>query len=264
MKHVLPPLLCLAALPALAEDTRQLDAHVHGVGTLNIAVDGQSLALELITPGADIVGFEYEATSEADMAAIEAALVTLSDPVQLFGISDAAGCEVLLASAELEAEDEHDHDHGEDTDGDHDDHAHGDEDHGDEVHGHEGHDGDKDHAEGEHDHDHGEEHAHGEEHDHDHGEAHAHAEDNDHDHGEDHAHDDHDHGEEHAEARHTEFHAEYLMTCSSLEDIGTLELTYFESFENALELEVQVVSSAGAQATELTREAPTLDLGSLF
>ena len=38
MKQTLSLLSILAAVPALAEDTRQLDAHEHGVGVLNIAM----------------------------------------------------------------------------------------------------------------------------------------------------------------------------------------------------------------------------------
>lgn len=222
-------LLCstlIAAAPAFGEEKRELDAHMHGHGALNIALDGETLALELIAPGFDIVGFEHAAESEADKAAVEAGLAKLSDPLSLFGVPSAANCTVTSAEAELNSEDEHHKD-------DHDDHAHDDhDDHGDK---HEDHDHDKEHA----DHD---------DHDHD-KEEHA-----DHD---DHDHDAHDHGDE---ATHSEFHAEYALTCANPNELTSLSLTYFAQFPNAEELEVQLVTEAGATKVEATADAPVVTL----
>ena len=118
----------LAALPALAQETQQLDSHEHGVGQLDIAIDGSQVAMELHAPGADIVGFEYGAESDGDIAKVDAALMILAQPLDLFVVPDAAQCIVVDARAELESEDEHD------------DHEDGDEDHGDEDHAEDGHD----------------------------------------------------------------------------------------------------------------------------
>jgi len=131
----------LAASPALAKETRQLDSHEHGVGQLDIALDGSQVAMELHAPGADIVGFEYGAESGEDIAKIDAALLVLAEPLDLFVVPDAAQCTVVDARAELESEDEHEHG-GEDHDEDHDDHDG--EDHAED--GHDDHDG-EDHAE---------------------------------------------------------------------------------------------------------------------
>ena len=135
----------LAASPAFAEETRQLDSHEHGVGQLDIAIDGSQVAMELHAPGADIVGFEYGAESGEDIAKIDAALLVLAEPLDLFVVPDAAQCIVVDARAELESEDEHD-DH-KDGGEDHDDHDG--EDHDDEDHAEDGHDDheDEDHAE---------------------------------------------------------------------------------------------------------------------
>ncbi|MDA9100182.1 DUF2796 domain-containing protein [Planktomarina sp.] len=116
--------IALSATPSLAEETTQLDAHEHGVGQLNIAFDENKIAMELHAPGADIVGFEYGAKSDADLAAIDAALQTLSDPLGLFLIPEAASCIVITAHAKLESEDSDHDDHdeeGHDEEG-HDDH----------------------------------------------------------------------------------------------------------------------------------------------
>ena len=214
MKRTLPLALALLASPAMAEDSRQLDAHEHGVGELNIAIDGNKVAMELHVPGADIVGFEYEAESTEDRASIDAAVATLARPLELFALPAAAQCSVVKASAGLESEDDHD--------------AH--EDHGDE------HDHDKEHADEHHD-----EHAH--EHDDDHGDDHA-----------DHA----------SEAGHTEFHAEYALNCGNPEALSEITFAYFDVFENARELDVQIVSASGAQAFEVLRDEPTLDLRGMF
>ena len=120
--------IALSATPSLAEETTQLDAHEHGVGQLNIAFDENKIAMELHAPGADIVGFEYGAKSDADLAAIDAALQTLSDPLGLFLIPEAASCIVITAHAKLESEDSDHDDHDEEGHDDHDEEGHNDHD----------------------------------------------------------------------------------------------------------------------------------------
>ncbi len=119
----------LAATPVFAEDARQLDAHEHGVGQLDIAFDGKQIAMELHAPGADIVGFEYGAESSEDRAAVDAAVAILARPLDLFVLPDAAGCSVVQAAAGLESEEDHDDEHAED----HEEHA---DEHKEEEHGH--------------------------------------------------------------------------------------------------------------------------------
>ncbi len=212
MKHAFSLLALVAAMPALANDTRQLDAHEHGVGALNIAIDGTTVAMELHAPGADIVGFEYAAESDADLAAIDAAVATLSAPLDLFVLPDAAACTVTTAEAKLESEDDHDEEH-------HDDHA---------KEGHEDHADDKDHGHDEHEHD---------------------------DHG------DEDHAEHAEDAGHTEFHAEYTLTCDNPDALSEITFAYFDTFPNAKEVEVQIITASGAQGYEVERDAPVLNLG---
>lgn len=120
--------IALSATPSLAEETTQLDAHEHGVGQLNIAFDENKVAMELHAPGADIVGFEYGAKSDADLAAIDAALQTLSNPLGLFLLPEAASCIVITAHAKLESEDSDHDDHDEEGHDDHDEEGHDDHD----------------------------------------------------------------------------------------------------------------------------------------
>ena len=101
----------ITTTPVIAEETRQLDAHEHGVGQLDIAIDGQQIAMELHAPGADIVGFEYAAKSAKDLAAVDAAVAKLSAPLALIVLPEAAGCSIVEATAGLESEEEHE-EHG--------------------------------------------------------------------------------------------------------------------------------------------------------
>lgn len=103
-------LIILAAVLACSATTqagehRQLGAHQHGHGTLNIAVDGQSVSLELDAPAADITGFEHEAQTADEKAAYEKALSALKQPLTLFKFADAATCSVKEANAGLEQDD---------------------------------------------------------------------------------------------------------------------------------------------------------------
>ena len=121
----------ITATPVIAEETRQLDAHEHGVGQLDIAIDGQQIAMELHAPGADIVGFEYAAESAKDLAAVDAAVAKLSAPLALFVLPEAAGCRIVEASAGLESDEEHEEHGDEHADDEHDEHGHDDDGHDD-------------------------------------------------------------------------------------------------------------------------------------
>lgn len=197
------PLLMVVPALASAQTIRDMDAHVHGAGSLNIAIERDTIAIELSAPGADIVGFEHDATSAADRQTVEVAISDLARPLDLFGLPGSAGCSVEAASVKVE---------GNAPDGDEDHGAH-----------------EADHQEDAHD-----DHAHGED---------------DHD----------DHG-----GTHSEFHAEYLLACADVSAIDRIEFAYFERFANALELDVQIVTKTGAQAYEVERDEPVLDLRGMF
>lgn len=81
----------LTVSPAFGSE-RELDAHQHGHGVLNIAIEDKTLWIELEAPGADIVGFEHPVSSREDKVAVEAAKTQLGDPISLFGIPPNASC----------------------------------------------------------------------------------------------------------------------------------------------------------------------------
>ena len=117
-------LLASAALalsfPVLADDHQHsLEAHVHGIGTLNIALENQLLELQLESPAMNIIGFEYQPTTEADIQSVKAAQNTLSNAAELFAFSPAAQCRLTSVSIEnalLKGSGAHDHDHDHDHD----------------------------------------------------------------------------------------------------------------------------------------------------
>jgi len=99
-----------AGLPVMAaEEHRELGPHEHGVGRLNIAIEGKRISMELEVPGADIVGFEHEASTKEQKAAVKKAKSTLEGVLNVFKLPAEAKCKLAEAKVKIEAED-HDHD----------------------------------------------------------------------------------------------------------------------------------------------------------
>lgn len=71
-----------------------LGAHEHGVGTLDVALDGPTLELDLDGPSVNIVGFEHIATTDTDKSKVDSARTQLENPLTLFSLPKAAGCVV--------------------------------------------------------------------------------------------------------------------------------------------------------------------------
>lgn len=102
LHNILPPLLAVAALtavPTVLAEHREHGAHVHGVGQLNVLIDGDLLAIELHTPAMNIVGFEHHPHDSAQRAQLERAIAQLRDGAALFELPAAAGC--ALESVEV-------------------------------------------------------------------------------------------------------------------------------------------------------------------
>lgn len=100
-------ILALAALlpPAIAHaEQRQLGAHVHGHGALNIAIEGNTVSMELDAPGMDIAGFEHKASDAEDKAKAEAAQEALKNGAELFALPASADCKLEKSDVALEQE----------------------------------------------------------------------------------------------------------------------------------------------------------------
>src|SRR5215510_7768828 len=95
----------LLVIQARAEDGhRELGPHVHGHGTLNIAIEDKRVSMELEVPGMDIVGFEHAPSTGDQKAAVEAAKARLEKPLGVFTWPADAGCTVAEAKVDIEAE----------------------------------------------------------------------------------------------------------------------------------------------------------------
>ena len=94
------------ALSIVTSTAAAQSAHVHGEGRINIAIDGNRIFMALESPGADIVGFEYEARSSDEKAAVARAIEQLGDPMQLLRFEADASCQVRAANAKAEGEHE--------------------------------------------------------------------------------------------------------------------------------------------------------------
>lgn len=214
-------LASVAAAPLFAQDQRELDAHAHGVSIVEIGVEDGRVEIDIYSPGADIVGFEYAASTAADKDAVEAAIRTMLTPENVVTLPEAAGCRLTEVLADLHTGDDDHDDHGADD--------HGDDDHGD--------DAAPDAAAGDAE---GEEDAEGEAHGDGDGEAHDDAADDG--------------------ATHSEFHASYAFACDQPEALTSIAFPFFDQFPNAQEIEAQYVTGSGSGSAEIGRDDAELTL----
>ena len=97
--------LCLGVSnAALADEHRELGPHEHGHGTLNIAIEGSLVKMELEVPGDDIVGFEHAPSTAEEKSLIDKAKATLAQPLALFTVPAAAKCVVKEANVKIQEE----------------------------------------------------------------------------------------------------------------------------------------------------------------
>jgi hypothetical protein len=97
------------------EQHGSLGAHEHGVASLNVALDGQTLEIQLESPALNLVGFEHEASSDADQAKVANARKHLEQPQALFALPIEAKCalqESQLESPLFEEAEHAEHEHG--------------------------------------------------------------------------------------------------------------------------------------------------------
>jgi len=112
------------------------EAHVHGLAELTLALEGNILEISFESPSANIVGFEYKAKTDEQIAAVKNAKSILESPNKLFTFNGTT-CSIKGASADVSAllsgndhsdhddnKDEHEHDKHDDH-SDHDEHKDG-------------------------------------------------------------------------------------------------------------------------------------------
>ena len=136
------PLSIVASLWVLTcAAAAQQSAHVHGTAAINLAIEGEELQIEFVSPAGNIVGFEHEAVTPGERQAIRDAIEQLEEGHALFDLPRAASCSLHVADvkhghqeeeeptdgrghgAEGEDHDGHEHAEAEHEDG-HDEHGH--------------------------------------------------------------------------------------------------------------------------------------------
>lgn len=108
-----------------ANDVRQADSHVHGAANLALALDGETISVELESPLYTLVGFEHAPETAAQIKVFETAEAALSQPGTLLQFNPEAGCTAnpikgvtLMPDDAPKNHDEHGHDHDAEDDSD--------------------------------------------------------------------------------------------------------------------------------------------------
>jgi hypothetical protein len=96
-------IVCFMLIAAHAQERREAGPHQHGHGTLNIAIEGSRVSMELEVPGSDIVGFEYAAKTKIQREVMAKAKSQLGAPLSLFRLPANAGCAVKAATVTIES-----------------------------------------------------------------------------------------------------------------------------------------------------------------
>lgn len=82
------------------------DAHVHGIADLFVAWTGGDVVVDLISPADNIFGFEYEPTTDEDIAVAADRTEALEQP-GVIAFNDEAGCSLVDVDAIFEIDGSH-------------------------------------------------------------------------------------------------------------------------------------------------------------
>jgi hypothetical protein len=110
-------ILGCSTMPLGAQPARlSLGPHEHGVGQLNVVLDGAVLSLELLLPAGDVAGFEHLPVTVKERMTVRRVAAELGKAERQFSLPAAAGCVVVTAEVDGEQMEaighKHEHDHG--------------------------------------------------------------------------------------------------------------------------------------------------------
>jgi RES domain-containing protein len=88
-------IFCASWLCASADEFEQHHAHEHGKVTLNVAIDGSTLLVELDAPAINVVGFEHAPRTKSEHTAAQQAAHFIETGHGLLGFPPAAECHFL-------------------------------------------------------------------------------------------------------------------------------------------------------------------------
>lgn len=96
MKQPMLGFLCVG-LAAASASAWAHGPHVHGTGELNLAIQDNTISMELYGPLINVLGFEHAPRTDAQRAAVKAMVATLNNPTVLFVLPEAAACKAGIA-----------------------------------------------------------------------------------------------------------------------------------------------------------------------
>jgi len=88
-------LTCVVAVASAADEKFEQHVHEHGKVTLNVALEGDALSIELDAPADNVIGFEHAPRTDAERAAIAGAASLLQSGSGLFAFPPDAACKFL-------------------------------------------------------------------------------------------------------------------------------------------------------------------------
>ena len=111
------------------------DAHLHGYAEATVVIEGNSLEFNLDSPSANIVGFEYEASTQSEIDTVKAAEKNLKNTKKMF-LFKGTSCQAKKVSVDVSAllDKKTDTAHNTGHDDHHDDHHHDEHENDGEVH----------------------------------------------------------------------------------------------------------------------------------
>ena len=84
--------LAVLSSTVVAQERREMGAHVHGAGKLSIAIEGNQVAIELSAPAMDILGFERQPATPDELKTLETAKEALAELSKIIELPAAADC----------------------------------------------------------------------------------------------------------------------------------------------------------------------------
>lgn len=110
-------ILGCSAMPLGAQTPQlSLGPHEHGVGQLNIVLDGTALSLELLLPAGDVAGFEHLPVTVKERMTVRRVVAELGKAERQFNLPALAGCALVTTAVDGEQMEaighRHEHDHG--------------------------------------------------------------------------------------------------------------------------------------------------------
>lgn len=85
---------------SIAKENKALGSHVHGLSEMTIAVENQTLEIELISPAMNLVGFEHKAETKTDITAVKKAESLLKHSHKMFSFSG-GNCKLIKQSIDI-------------------------------------------------------------------------------------------------------------------------------------------------------------------